>query len=88
MASETFTDQHLRDLLSGVGISLSEVRDEYGRTFEQLGLDSLARVEIAARIQDRFGLDVEDRVTPELNSDDLLRLVNERLATNDGRKGQ
>ncbi|MEV4159834.1 acyl carrier protein [Nonomuraea dietziae] len=74
-----FTESNLRDLLATVGLPSSEGGEELQRTFDELGLDSLARMELATRIQDRFGVDVEDRITAEATPSVVRDLVNERL---------
>ncbi|GAA3441442.1 acyl carrier protein [Planomonospora venezuelensis] len=74
-----FTDNDMRELLKAVGLEAKAGVEGYSRSFEELDLDSLARVEIATRIQDRFGVDVEEQVTAEETPEGLRRLVNERL---------
>ncbi|WP_084963794.1 acyl carrier protein [Thermoactinospora rubra] len=75
----TFTDDTVRDLLISVGLDRESAGEAWERSFEELGLDSLARVEIATRIQDRFGVDVEADLTAEATPATLKKLVAERL---------
>ncbi|SDR31263.1 acyl carrier protein [Thermostaphylospora chromogena] len=76
----TFTDDTVRDLLVSVGLDRDTAADAWERSFEELGLDSLAAVEIATRIQDRFGVDIEEHLTPQSTPAIVKKLVTERLA--------
>jgi acyl carrier protein len=80
MATETFTDTDVRDLLVAVGCGSAGAADTYGTSFEELELDSLARMEMASRIKSRFGIEVEDDLGPELTPTGMRHLINERLA--------
>lgn len=79
MATDVFTDRDAHELLVAVGLAPDAGNDSYERSFEALGLDSLARVEMASRIGQRYGVDVEEDLTPELTPVGMTRLVNERL---------
>lgn len=74
-----FTHEDMRGLLAMVGADPNLSDDDYRRSFEELELDSLARVEIASRVRDRFGLEVEQDLTGELSPYDVAELVNRRL---------
>jgi acyl carrier protein len=76
----TFTDDVVRDLLISVGLDPETAAQAWERTFAELDLDSLARVEIATRIQDRFGIDIEESLTEDATPAQLKKLVTERLA--------
>lgn len=78
--TETLTDEDVSALLRAVGHANADDGDLYGRSFEELDIDSLARVEMASRIQTRFGVDVEEQLTAELSPSAMQRLVNQRLA--------
>jgi acyl carrier protein len=79
MAAELFTDEDLRALLAAVGADQTLSAAEYGRSFEELDLDSLARVEIASRVKTRFGIDIEDDLVAELSPTGMKHIVNDRL---------
>jgi minimal PKS acyl carrier protein len=79
--SQTFTDDDLRLLLIAVGLAPDVTEESYGLTFEELDLDSLARMEIATRIQETYGVDIEDDLVAELSPLQAKRLVNERLGS-------
>ncbi|GAA2846857.1 hypothetical protein GCM10010517_03640 [Streptosporangium fragile] len=74
-----FTDETVRELLLSVGLDPAAGDDVLERSFAELDLDSLARVEIATRIQDRFGVDVEERLTADATPSLMKKLVTERL---------
>ncbi|MER5643442.1 SAM-dependent methyltransferase [Streptosporangium sp. NPDC002524] len=75
-----FTDQNVRELLLAVGLDPATGDDALELSFDELDLDSLARVEIATQIQDRFGVDVEEQLTAEATPSLMRELVTERLA--------
>lgn len=84
MSAETTTTagltvEDLRSLLLAVGLSPAAAPHAADRSFDELDLDSLARTELASRIQDRFGVDVEEDVTGELSPAGLRELVNARI---------
>ncbi|MGK5552519.1 acyl carrier protein [Actinomadura kijaniata] len=80
MPGPNLTVDDIQALLVAVGADGAVTAADHGRTFEDLDLDSLARFEIATRIQDRFGVNVEDDITAESTPADVLGLVNDRLA--------
>jgi acyl carrier protein len=49
-------------------------------SFEDLDLDSLARIETATRIEEAYGVQIEERLTAGLTPGGLLDLVNGELA--------
>ncbi|PZG34326.1 phosphopantetheine attachment domain protein [Spongiactinospora gelatinilytica] len=77
--SQILTDQDLRTLLIAVGLSPGVPDESLALTFEELDLDSLARMEIATRIQEKFGVDVEDDLVAETSPQQAKHLVNQRL---------
>ena len=80
MTREIFTDEDVRELLVIVGMGPSVTSQVYGMSFDVLELDSLARVEIASRVRDRFGVDVEEQLTADATPAYLKQLVNQRLS--------
>lgn len=80
MESSHLTNEDVRALLVAVGAPASTGVADFETSFEALDLDSLARTEIASRIQDRFGINVEDDLTPETTPGDMLTMVNDRLS--------
>ena len=60
MADE-FTYDDLKSILTGrVGMEPDDVPDDPGTTFEAVGLDSLAMVEIQLEVEQRYGFEVTD----------------------------
>ncbi|GGM99388.1 acyl carrier protein [Actinoplanes campanulatus] len=82
MASQAFTEDDLRTLLLAVGADPGIGAADYGRSFAELDLDSLARTEIGTRIQDRYGVDVEPRLDADSTPESLRALVNDLAAAN------
>jgi acyl carrier protein len=79
MAEQILDDAALLDLLRAVGLTASAGPESFALSFADLDLDSLARMEIATRIQDRYGVDVEEELTAEETPQGLQRLVADRL---------
>ena len=76
----------LRRLLSDVGRLDPRTIDPSSDLTHDLGLDSLARLELAAGLESEFGLDVDDGVLAELNTvDDVYRLISEAEPPEPGR---
>lgn len=73
------SDEDIRTLLLAVGLDPAAGPDADSRSFDELDLDSLARMELAARIQDRYGVDVEEDITGDLSPSGLRLLVNARV---------
>lgn len=78
MSAELLSDEQVRELLVAVGAG-AVTADDFARTFEELELDSLARTEIASRLQTRFGVDVDEELTATETPAGLRILVNQRL---------
>ncbi len=73
----SFTDDEMRGLLLRVGLNpVPEHAIE--RTFGDLGLDSLARIEIATRLQESHGVDVESELVggEDLTPGHVVAMVN------------
>lgn len=78
MARYTFGESDMNELLARVGVD--DAGAAYARSFSDLDLDSLARVEISTRIKDRFGVEVDEERIAGLTPGHLVNFVNERLA--------
>lgn len=72
-----FTDGDLAGLLLAMGAEPPVGPHVFGDSFQELGLDSLARTQIAEHVAERWGVDVEARLTPETTPEDLRRFVTE-----------
>lgn len=72
-----------------LNINLEEIPDDYSLLEGGLALDSILIAELIARIEDRFGLQFDDRLLQAELFNNLSRLANfvaqEYLATRSGR---
>ncbi|WP_240677818.1 phosphopantetheine-binding protein [Actinacidiphila soli] len=75
-----FTDSDLAGLLLAVGAEPPVGPGVFDDSFRDLDLDSLARTEIAARVVERWAVDVEEHLTPETTPTQLRRMVEEAVA--------
>lgn len=80
MSVQLFDNDNVRLLLEAVGLGSAVSAADYDRSFDELELDSLARIEIATRIHDSYGIDVEDELTAEQTPAGMKTLVNAQLA--------
>ena len=70
-----------RILVERVGLPADDIPDELTTTFEELGLDSLAFMEIALAVEQEYGLQVDEEDADRiLTFGDALDYVNSRLA--------
>jgi acyl carrier protein len=59
--AQQFTFDDLRDILvNRVGLPANEVRSDPSASFESMGLDSLAFVEIQLAVQQQYGFSIPD----------------------------
>ncbi|MFJ2115911.1 MULTISPECIES: acyl carrier protein [unclassified Streptomyces] len=79
MAETELTESDVRQLLIAVGVSPPDAEGSLDSSFEELGMDSLALLEIAGRLLDRFGITVEEELTPQETPAGIRQLVNLRL---------
>ncbi|EKX66895.1 acyl carrier protein [Streptomyces ipomoeae] len=79
MAETGITESDVRQLLVAVGVSPATAGRDLDRSFEELGMDSLARIEIASRVMERFGVEVEEDLTAQETPAGMRQLVNQRL---------
>ena len=80
--AQTFTfDDVKRILVERVGVAEENVSDDPDATFEDMGLDSLAFVEIQLAIQQEYGFTIPDEDADKLQTvGQGIDYVNERLA--------
>ncbi|MER7817955.1 acyl carrier protein [Streptomyces sp. NPDC096153] len=79
MTSSTPIRDELTGMLTAVGLDPGLGGAALTRSFEALDLDSLARVELASRIKSRYGIDIEEEITPESTPADVEQLIAARL---------
>ncbi len=84
--AEQFTFEDVkRILVDRVGLKEENVVDDPNATFEDIGLDSLAFVEIQLAIQQEYGLAIPDEDAEKLMTVGAgIEYVNQRLAEKDG----
>ena len=64
MATKQFTFSDLKDILvNRIGIPEDQVVDDPNLTFEDIGLDSLALVELVLAVQQTYGFEIPDKDT-------------------------
>lgn len=84
--AEQFTFEDVkRILVDRVGLKEENVVEDPNATFEDMGLDSLAFVEIQLAIQQEYGLSIPDEDAEKLLTvGSGIEYVNERLAEKEG----
>jgi acyl carrier protein len=82
MATQTFTFEDVkRILVERVGMDEADVSDDPNATFESMGLDSLAFVEIQLAMQQEYGFTIADEDAERIHTvGEAIDYVNERLA--------
>jgi acyl carrier protein len=83
--NQTFSFQDLkRILVDRVGLPEDSVSEDPDTTFEDMGLDSLAFVEIQLAMQQEYGFTIEDEDAAEITTvGEAIDYVNRRLQGND-----
>jgi acyl carrier protein len=81
MAAQTFTfDDVKRILVERVGMNEEDVVDDPAATFESMGLDSLAFVEIQLAMQQEYGFTIPDEDAESIITlGEAIDYVNRRL---------
>jgi len=68
-------------LVNRVGLPEDAVKDDPNATFEDMGLDSLAFVEIQLAVQQQYGFTIPDEDAQEIQTvQDAIDYTNRRLA--------
>jgi acyl carrier protein len=82
MATETFTFADIkRILVDRVGLKEEDVVDDPNATFESMGLDSLAFVEIQLAMQQEYGFTIADEDAERITTvGEAIEYVNQRIA--------
>lgn len=76
MISQTlFSDADMSALLIAVGVEAPAPPQIFDSSFDELEIDSLGRTELATRVADRFGVDVEENMLPETTPNELRLIV-------------
>lgn len=76
----TSVDGGLREILvTSAGLSPSQLDTDDGRTLEELGLDSLAAMELQAVVQQRYGVKIPDE-SLEMTVNSISEFVSDGMA--------
>jgi acyl carrier protein len=78
---QTFSMDDMKDILvNRVGLPTETVGDDPSKSFEDLGLDSLAFVEIQLAVQQQYGFTIADEDAQEIHTmQDAIDYTNRRL---------
>lgn len=81
MSVQAFTFDDVRNILvNRIGLSQDVVVDDPGLSFEALGLDSLAFVEIQLAMQQEYGFTISDEDAAQITTiGEAIEYVNGRL---------
>ena len=81
MAVEEFTFQDVKNILvNRIGLSADEVGEDPNLTFDELGLDSLAFVEIQLAMQQDYGFTIPDEDAEQITTiREAIDYTNRRL---------
>jgi acyl carrier protein len=81
MATQFTFEDVKRILVDRVGMDEADVSDDPNATFESMGLDSLAFVEIQLAMQQEYGFTIADEDAERIQTvSEAIDYVNERLA--------
>ena len=70
-----------RILVDRVGLSEADVKDDPHATFDEMGLDSLAFVEIQLAMEQEYGFTISDEDAAQIHTvQEAIDYVNRRLA--------
>jgi acyl carrier protein len=70
-----------RILVDRVGLPEDDIMEDPSTTFEDMGLDSLAFIEIQLAVQEEYGFEVSEEDAERIHTvGDAIAFVNERLA--------
>ena len=81
MAAREFTYEDAKNILvNRIGVPEDSVRDDPNLSFEQLGLDSLAFVEIQLAMQQEYGFTIPDEDADQITTmGEAIEYTNRRL---------
>ncbi|MEA2478855.1 MAG: acyl carrier protein [Thermoleophilaceae bacterium] len=81
-STKTFTFEDLRRILvDRVGLNDADVVDDPNASFEDMGLDSLAFVEVQLAMQQEYGFEIPDEDAEHITSvGEAIEYVNRKLS--------
>jgi len=79
--ADTFGFEDLKGILTGrIGVDAADIPDDTSTTFESVGLDSLAIMEIQLEVEQRYGFEVAEEDAAAIKTfDDAITYVQRRL---------
>ena len=79
--ADTFDFEDLKGILTGrIGVDAADIPDDPNTTFESVGLDSLAIMEIQLEVEQRYSCTVEEEDAAAIKTfDDAISYVQRRL---------
>jgi acyl carrier protein len=86
MAVREFTFEDAKNILvNRIGVPEDSIRDDPGQSFEELGLDSLAFVEIQLAMQQEYGFTIPDEDAEQITTiGEAIEYTNRRLSEQEG----
>ena len=81
MSTREFTFEDAKDILvNRIGVSEDQIRDDPSQSFDELGLDSLAFVEIQLAMQQEYGFTIPDEDGEQITTiGEAIEYTNRRL---------
>ena len=85
MATQTFGFEDLKRILTErIGVAEEDVKEDPSTTFEDMGLDSLAFVDIQLAMQQEYGFTIPEEDAEGIQTvGEAIEYVNRRLAEGD-----
>ena len=79
--ADTFDFDDLKGILTGrIGVDAADIPEDPNTTFESVGLDSLAIMEIQLEVEQRYGFTVEEEDAAAIKTfNDAITYVQRRL---------
>jgi acyl carrier protein len=86
MATREFTFADAKDILvNRIGVPEDSIGDDPNQSFEDLGLDSLAFVEIQLAMQQEYGFTIPDEDAEQITTiGEAIEYTNRRLSEQEG----
>jgi acyl carrier protein len=68
-------------LVERVGVPAEDITEDLSATFDHLGLDSLALIDVQLAVEEEYGFQIEDHEAARIHTvGDAIDLINEHLA--------
>jgi acyl carrier protein len=84
MDNTVLSDAELSRLLVAVGADRDIDSLQFDRSFEDLGLDSLAQAEFAAKLKEHCRADVQEHIAADVSPNKIRRFVLDELSARTG----